>query len=183
MYQHVHLGPSRRADRDNIDRSCSQTQINDVTLEKTGAERQMYNKWEGGKKKRWNLSKKSSWRGRGEVWVHRSGAWAKAVLILLALSVTASEDTAGLWCMAASSSAAVARDTSQGVRHYRDLTLRCWYSRARAAPWDPYITIPLRVAVNIHLLVDLWEHHFALSWINLRRSLPDNWQHKLVINK
>lgn len=34
VYQHVHLGPSRRADRDNIDRS-SQTQINDVTLEKT----------------------------------------------------------------------------------------------------------------------------------------------------
>lgn len=35
VYQHVHLGPSRRADRDNIDRSCSQTQINDVTLKKT----------------------------------------------------------------------------------------------------------------------------------------------------
>lgn len=35
VYQHVHLGPSRRADRDNIDRSCFQTQINDVTLGKT----------------------------------------------------------------------------------------------------------------------------------------------------
>lgn len=49
VYQHVHLGPSRRADRDNIDRSCSQTQINDVTLEKTEVERKMYNK--GGREK------------------------------------------------------------------------------------------------------------------------------------
>lgn len=29
--------------------------------------------------------------------------------------------TVGLWCMAASSSAAVTRDTSQGVRHNKDL--------------------------------------------------------------
>lgn len=56
MYQHVHLGPSRRADRDNIDRSCSQTQINDVTLEKPEVERK---KWTSGEKKhRMNVSKK-----------------------------------------------------------------------------------------------------------------------------
>ncbi len=50
VYRHVHLGPSRRADRDNIDRSCSQTQINDVTLVKTEVERKMYNPRKEGRK-------------------------------------------------------------------------------------------------------------------------------------
>lgn len=51
MYQHVHLRPSRRADSDNIDRSCGQTQINDVTLEKTEVERQMHNKCTEGRRR------------------------------------------------------------------------------------------------------------------------------------
>lgn len=99
-------------------------------------------------KKRWNLSKKRRQRGQSEVWVHRSRASAKALLILLALSVTASEDTVGLWCMAASSSAAATGDMSQGVRHYRDLVWCCWCSRGRAALRAPLITTPLRAGVN-----------------------------------
>lgn len=50
VYQHVHLGPSRRADRDNIDRSCSQTQINDVALEKNEVERKWTRTVRGEKK-------------------------------------------------------------------------------------------------------------------------------------
>lgn len=42
-----------------------------------------------------------------------------------------------LWCMAVSFPAAVAGDTSQGVRHHRGLELRCQYSRSRAALWTP----------------------------------------------
>ncbi|TNN50241.1 hypothetical protein EYF80_039526 [Liparis tanakae] len=38
-YQRVHLGPSRRADPDHIDRSWMH--INDVTLEMTERERKM----------------------------------------------------------------------------------------------------------------------------------------------
>lgn len=76
--------------------------------------------------------------------------------------------------MAASfSAAAAARDTSQGVSHYRDFVLRYWYSRARAARRAMYITTPLRGGTtqrnkrDFHLLVDLKEHGFQLNFINL----------------
>lgn len=127
--------------------------------------------------KKWRM--RIQLRGRGEVWVHISRAWAKALLIMLVLSVTTSEDTVGLWCMAASSYAAPARATSQGVRHHRDSVFHCRYGRGRAPLRAPYITTPLRLGWCepercIRRLDDLWEHGFPLHWINLQRSLPDN---------
>lgn len=55
----------------------------------------------------------------------------------------------------------------------RDLVLRYWYSRARAARRAMYITTPLRGGAtqrnkrDFHLLVDLKEHGFQLNFINL----------------
>lgn len=75
-----------------------------------------------------------------EVWVQRSGAWAKALLILLALSVTASEDTVGLMmygCFIPCRCSRGHESGSQAVRHHRGLELRCQYSRGRAALWTP----------------------------------------------
>lgn len=97
MYQHVHLRPSRRADSDNIDRSCGQTQINDVTLEKTEVERQMHNKCTEGRRRDGIRVRKEAKGAEARCECTEVGLGQKALLILLALSVTASQLAYDVW--------------------------------------------------------------------------------------
>lgn len=100
--------------------------------------------------------------------MHKSRAWAKALLILLALSVTTQGTHLAydVWLLHS------LLLQQQGTQ-VRDLVLRYWYSRARAARRAMYITTPLRGGAtqrnkrDFHLLVDLKEHGFQLNFINL----------------
>lgn len=109
VYQYVHLGLGRRVLRDNIDRSCCQTMINVVTLEKKEVEGERNDR--KCEETRWNLSEERSCGGWGQSEVSH---WSTAAELeqgfywfgCICLSPSRRLER---WCMAAPSSVAVGR--------------------------------------------------------------------------